>query len=433
MELKVDYRNCLSFLKEKDILSCAAASASHLEAVLNRTAAGSEFLGWVSLPHEIEDQLGRIKEVAAKLRTQAEITIVIGIGGSYLGAKAVIHALQDEFEFTGRSDCHRVLFAGQNISEDYLSNLSNFLKGKRFNLIVISKSGTTTEPAIAFRILKKQLEEQVGNDSASKHIIVVTDAKRGALRMLSDREGYDSFIIPDDVGGRFSVFTPVGLLPVACAGINISDLIDGAKSITGRTHNITQPDGNPALIYSAVRNLLYRQGMSVEMIVNFEPSLHFVSEWWKQLFGESEGKQGKGIFPASADMTTDLHSLGQYIQDGSRILFETVISIEKPHNDLRIPFDEHDFDKLNYIAGKKISEVNHKAEEGTLMAHTEGGVPNIRIILPQVNEQYLGQLLYFFEISCAVSGYELGVNPFDQPGVEAYKKNMFALLGKPGV
>ncbi|HUS86446.1 MAG TPA: glucose-6-phosphate isomerase [Bacteroidales bacterium] len=433
MELKIDYSNCLSFLKEEDILSCAAASAFHLEAVLNRTAAGSEFLGWVTLPHVIEDQVGRIKEAAAKLRTQAEITVVIGIGGSYLGAKAIIHALENEFEYTGRYDRHRVLFAGQNISEDYLSNLSSFLKGKRFNLIVISKSGTTTEPAIAFRILRKQMEEQIGKDSAAKHIIAVTDAKRGALRMLSDREGYDSFIIPDDVGGRFSVFTPVGLLPVACAGININDLIDGAKSITGRTHNITHPATNPALIYSAVRNLLYRKGMSVEMIVNFEPSLHFVSEWWKQLFGESEGKQGKGIFPSSADMTTDLHSLGQYIQDGSRILFETIISIEKSHNDLRVPFDGNDFDKLNYIAGKRISEVNHKAEEGTLMAHTEGGVPNIRIILPQVSEQSLGRLLYFFEISCAVSGYELGVNPFDQPGVETYKKNMFTLLGKPGI
>ena len=386
------------------------------------------------MPSSITDaHLSEIEAAAKQLRERCENVVVIGIGGSYLGAKAVIEALSDTFaQIKGNGNNPQVLFAGQNIGEDYLYELQQVLAGKQFGLINISKSGTTTEPAIAFRLLKKQLEAQVGKEEAKHRIIAVTDAARGALRKLADMEGYKTFVIPDNVGGRFSVLTPVGLLPIAVAGFDIRSLVSGAASMEQLCGAEVPFEKNPAAIYAATRNALYKIGKKIEILVNFNPKLHFFAEWWKQLYGESEGKDHKGIFPASVDFTTDLHSMGQWIQDGERSIFETVLSVNKMKYNVTIPTDEDNLDGLNFLAGKRVDQVNKMAELGTQIAHVDGGVPNLRIEMPEITEKYLGELIYFFEKACGISGYLLGVNPFDQPGVEAYKKNMFALLEKPG-
>jgi len=427
MHLDIDFKSCYHFISLEEINDKAGKSIDSFDKLIGKSGPGSDFLGWLALPEESLNLVGKINNTAKNLRSRAGTSVIIGIGGSYLGARAVIEALKPSFRANGQDD-HELIFAGQNISEDYHSGLLDYLGNKPFNIIVISKSGTTTEPAIAFRILKNRLQQNV--KEINRHIVAITDSKKGALRILADREGYESYIIPDDVGGRYSVLTPVGLLPIALAGLNIKAFVSGASSMASITRDNRSHESNPAMLYAAARNLLYQKGKIIEMLVNYEPSLHYISEWWKQLFGESEGKDGKGIFPASADLTTDLHSMGQYMQEGKRVLFETVLSVESPGSKLDIPHDNENLDKLNYISGKRLSEVNAKAEEGTIMAHVEGGVPVIKINLPQISETYLGQLLYFFEISCALSGYILGVNPFDQPGVEAYKKNMFMLLGR---
>lgn len=424
----IDYSKCLKFVSEKEIAHGQKNAKTQLEHLLSGKGKGNDFLGWITLPEDSALLTASINKTAERLRSQAAISVVVGIGGSYLGSKAVIEALSDPFS----NAQHQVLFAGHHLSESYHSKLISLLEGKAFNIIVISKSGTTTEPALAFRLLKDLLTENLGKNNISSHIVAITDSSRGALREMADREGYESYIIPDNIGGRYSVLTPVGLLPVATAGFNINSLIEGAAEIAALTRDNNNPLTNPALSYAALRNILLQKGYSVEMLVNYEPGLHYLAEWWKQLFGESEGKDGKGIFPASASLTTDLHSLGQYIQDGQRFIFETVLSVNNTDEKVIIPFDQADTDKLNYIAGKSLSEVNKKAEEGTIMAHVDGGVPVIRIELPELKEHAIGELMYFFEISCAVSGYVLGVNPFDQPGVEAYKTNMFRLLGKEG-
>ncbi len=400
----------------------------------NGTGKGSDFLGWLHLPSSItSEHLADLKATAQILRENCEVVVVAGIGGSYLGARAVIEALNNSFAWLQKEKKNPVIiYAGNNISEDYLSELTEYLKDVNFGIVNISKSGTTTETALAFRLLKKQCEDQRGKEMARKVIVAVTDAKKGAARVTADQEGYKSFIIPDNVGGRFSVLTPVGLLPIAIAGYDIAELVKGAADMEEATAPNVPFSENPSAIYAAVRNELYKQGKKIEILVNYHPKLHYVSEWWKQLFGESEGKDEKGIFPAAVDFTTDLHSMGQWIQDGERTIMETVISIEKPSAKLEVPSDEANLDGLNFLAGKRIDEVNKMAELGTLLAHVDGGVPNSRIVLPELNAYYIGQLFYFFERACGISGYLLEVNPFDQPGVEAYKKNMFALLGKPG-
>jgi len=395
--------------------------------------AGNDFLGWLHLPTEITPAfLDEIEATAKVLRDNCEAVVVAGIGGSYLGARAVIEALSNSFGWLIQDQKNpTILFAGNNIGEDYLYELTEYLKTKKFGVINISKSGTTTETALTFRLLKKQCEAQRGKEEAKKVIVAVTDAKRGAAR-TADKEGYKSFIIPDNVGGRFSVLTPVGLLPIACAGFDIKQLVAGAQDMEKACGKDVAFEENLAAQYAAVRNGLYQGGKKIEIMVNYQPKLHFFSEWWKQLYGESEGKDKKGIFPASVDFTTDLHSMGQWIQDGERTIFETVISIEEPEKKLLFPEDEENLDGLNFLAGKRVDEVNKMAELGTRLAHVDGGVPNIRISVPKLNEYYIGQLIYFFEIACGISGNVLGVNPFNQPGVEAYKKNMFALLDKPG-
>jgi glucose-6-phosphate isomerase len=377
--------------------------------------------------------LNDILATAQVLRENCDTIVVAGIGGSYLGARAVIEALGNSFEWLANDGKNPViLFAGNNIGEDYLYELCEYLKGRRFGVINISKSGTTTETALAFRLLKKQCEEQRGLDVARKVIVAVTDAKKGAARVTADKEGYKSFIIPDNVGGRFSVLTPVGLLPIACAGFDIKAMIQGAVDMEKATNTDVPVANNLAATYAAARNALYAAGKKIEILANFQPKLHSMNEWWKQLYGESEGKNGKGIFPAAVDLTTDLHSMGQWIQDGERTIFETVISVESPRHTVLFPHDEENLDGLNFLEGRRVDEVNRMAELGTQLAHVDGGVPCMRIVLPELNEYYLGQLIYFFERGCGISGLVLGVNPFDQPGVEAYKKNMFALLGKPG-
>ncbi|MDR2040788.1 MAG: glucose-6-phosphate isomerase [Tannerella sp.] len=405
-----------------------------LEALHHHSGVGSEWLGWLHLPSSVtEKEFGEIEDAAAVLSDECEFVVVTGIGGSYLGTKAVTDALNNSFDWLQRERKHPVLlYAGHHISEDYLYELSELLKGKSFGIIIISKSGTTTEPALAFRILKKQLERTVGKKEAQRRIVAVTDDRCGALRTLAVQEGYRSFAIPGNVGGRFSVLTPAGLLPLAVAGIDIRQLVAGAVEMEKATGIETPFAENIAALYAATRNALYAAGKKMEILANFHPKLHYVGEWWKQLYGESEGKENKGIFPVSVDFTTDLHSLGQWIQEGERTLFETVISVEKPNYEVSVPADEADLDGLNYLAGKRVDEVNKMAERGTQQAHVDGGVPNLRITLPEINVRHLGQLLYFFEKACGISGYVLGVNPFDQPGVEAYKKNMFALLNKPG-
>ncbi|ATR96444.1 glucose-6-phosphate isomerase [Porphyromonas gingivalis] len=400
----------------------------------NGTGRGSDFLGWVHLPSSItEEELNAVEAAATILRERCDYVINVGIGGSYLGARAVIEALQNSFE-AYRSDRENpvILYAGNNIGEDYLSELLQFLRDKRFGIIYISKSGTTTEPAIAFRLLKGLLESQVGREDARERIVAVTDSDKGALRRMADEEGYRSFVIPDNVGGRFSVLTPVGLLPVAVAGFDIRRLVRGAADMQAMTASDIPFSDNPALRYAAARNALYAEGKKIEILANFHPKMHYIGEWWKQLFGESEGKEEKGIFTATVDLTTDLHSMGQWMQEGERTIFETVISVENQDTCLTIPSDSADLDGLNFLAGKRVDEVNKMAELGTRLAHVDGGVPNIRIILPQLDAYYIGQLFYFFEKAVGVSGYMLGVNPFDQPGVEGYKNNMFALLNKPG-
>lgn len=402
------------------------------EMLVKGTGKGNDFLGWLNLPADIRPQLDDIQATADLLRKQCEVIVCIGIGGSYLGAKAVIDALSSSFAWL-EGNQPAIVYAGQNIGEDYLYELQQLLKSKRFGIICISKSGTTTEPALAFRLLKTQLEQQQGVEAAKDLIVCITDARKGALRTLATQEGYKTFVIEDNIGGRFSVLSPVGLLPIACAGFDIRALIDGAARMAEVCGINTPFEQNPAAQYAAARNAIYtEQGKKIELLVNFHPKLHYVSEWWKQLYGESEGKDHKGIFPASVDFTTDLHSMGQYIQDGERHLFETVISVATPNHTVEFPFDEANLDGLNFLAGKRVDKVNKMAELGTMLAHVDGGVPNMKITMPALNEYYLGQLIYFFERACGISGYILGVNPFNQPGVEAYKKNMFALLDKPG-
>ena len=410
----------------KDIESLQGEANKALQTVLEGTGPGNDFLGWVKLPSETlnSDLVDEIMSVANVLRAECEAVVCIGIGGSYLGAKAVIEALKNQFAPTKPE----ILFAGQNIGEDYLAELMAYLADKRFGIIVISKSGTTTEPAIAFRLLRSMLEKKVGREEAAKLTVAITDAKRGALRSLATDEGYATFVIDDNVGGRFSVLSPVGLLPIAVAGFNIRGLLQGAADMEA----ICSKPGNPAQLYAETRNALYRAGKKTEILVNYNPKLHFFAEWWKQLYGESEGKDHKGIFPAAVDNSTDLHSMGQWIQDGERTIFETVISVEKQQREVVIPTDAENLDGLNFIAGEHVDHVNKMAELGTRLAHIDGGVPNLRLTISELSEYNLGQLIYFFEIACGISGYMLGVNPFNQPGVEAYKKNMFALLAKPG-
>ena len=396
--------------------------------------AGNDFLGWVKLPSSIGDEeLTAIEHAAANLRAKCDLVICIGIGGSYLGAKAVLEAMANPFQLLKKKQENpTVVFAGQNISEDYIYNLREDAKEHEVGAIVISKSGTTTEPAIAFRLIKAALEARYGKAGAAERIAAVTDKARGALKTLSTNEGYPTFVIPDDVGGRFSVLTPVGLLPLAVAGVDIRALVKGAQLMEAQTAEGVAFEENPSAIYAAVRNLLYADGKKIEILGSYEPQLQYINEWWKQLYGESEGKEGKGIFPASVTLTADLHSMGQYIQEGERTLFETIISVAEPQHKVIVEADEENLDGLNFMAGKRISEINRMAELGVQLAHVDGGVPNIRIEIPKIDEETIGGLLYFFEKACGISGYILGVNPFDQPGVEAYKKNMFALLDKPG-
>ncbi|MBR6892371.1 MAG: glucose-6-phosphate isomerase [Bacteroidaceae bacterium] len=431
--MKLEINKAVQFLAECKVESFAADVMAAQQALEDGTCAGNDFLGWLHLPSSITPEfIADINATAKTLQENCDAIVVAGIGGSYLGAKAVIAALDDNFTWLKPSKAPRILFAGNNISEDYLSELIEYLNGVRFGVINISKSGTTTETAITFRLLKKLCEDKRGKDEARKVIVAVTDAVKGAARTCADKEGYKTFVIPDNVGGRFSVLTPVGLLPIACAGYDIAALVRGAQDME-RQCDISVPFAeNPCAVYAATRNALYAEGKKIEILVNYQPKLHFVSEWWKQLYGESEGKDGKAIFPASVDFSTDLHSMGQWIQDGERTIFETVISIDKPNSSLTVPADDENLDGLNFMAGKHIDEVNHKAELGTQLAHIDGGVPNVRISIPKLDEYNLGQLIYFFEKGCGVSGLLLKVNPFNQPGVEAYKKNMFALLGKPG-
>ena len=401
----------------------------------NGQGAGNDYIGWVHLPSSITDEfLAEVEESARVLREHCQVVIVAGIGGSYLGARAVNEALASSFDAFVANDRKNpyVVYAGNNIGEDYLAELMEFLADKQFGIINISKSGTTTETALAFRLLKTMLEKQVGKAEAQKRIVAVTDRAKGALRSLATKEGYKTFVIPDNVGGRFSVLTPVGLLPIAVAGGNIRELVRGAVEMEKATDIQVPYAENPACQYAAIRNALYQGGKKIEILVNFNPKLHYFSEWWKQLYGESEGKDHKAIFPASVDFTTDLHSMGQWIQDGERTIFETVISIEKANKTVLVPTDEENLDGLNFLAGKRVDEVNKNAELGTQLAHVDGGVPNIHISFEKIDEFNIGQFIYFFERACGISGYVLGVNPFNQPGVEAYKKNMFALLNKPG-
>jgi glucose-6-phosphate isomerase len=433
-KIQVNINSVLGTISEADIKALEKNDATKaLEKLNSGTGEGNDFLGWLDLPERTPAaELNEIIAVANDLRNTCDYVVSVGIGGSYLGAKAVIEALNDSFDAYKPVSAGnpKVLFAGQNIGEDYLHELQEFLSDKSFGIIVISKSGTTTEPAIAFRLLKEQLEAKVGKAEAGKRIVAITDAKRGALRQLATEEGYKTFVIDDNVGGRFSVLSPVGLLPIAVAGYDIKALVKGA--IDMQHECIKAGDNNICQLYAATRNLLYRAGKKTEILVNYNPKLHYFGEWWKQLYGESEGKDHKGIFPAAVDFSTDLHSMGQWIQDGERTIFETVLSVEAPKFEKVIPSDDANLDGLNYIAGKRVDEVNKMAELGTRIAHVDGGVPNIRITIPALSEEYLGQLIYFFELACGISGYILDVNPFNQPGVEDYKRNMFALLEKPG-
>ena len=432
--IKLDINKSLGFISKDKLAAYEPKVRACMETLEKGTGLGNDFLGWLHLPSSItKEHLDDLKATAQVLRENCEVVVVAGIGGSYLGARAVIEAMSNSFLWLQEKKAGQptIIFAGHNIGEDYLYELTSFLKDKKFGVINISKSGTTTETALAFRLLKKQCEDQRGKEMARKVIVAVTDAKKGAARVTADKEGYKSFIIPDNVGGRFSVLTPVGLLPIAVAGIDIDQLVEGARKMEEVCANENMME-NPAALYAATRNELYQSGKKIEILVNFQPKLHYFMEWWKQLYGESEGKDHKGIYPSSVDFSTDLHSMGQWIQEGERTIYETVVSIETPNHELRVPSDEENLDGLNFLAGKRVDEVNKMAELGTQLAHVDGGVPNMRVSVPRLNEYYLGQLIYFFEKACGISGYLLGVNPFNQPGVEAYKKNMFALLNKPG-
>ena len=430
-KITVDYSKALINLTEEEILSLKDEITASHNTLHEKTGEGADFTGWLTLPIEYDkEEMERVKLAAKKIQEISEVLLVIGIGGSYLGAKAAIDILSDTFS-SDRKGKPEIIFAGNSISSTHLSKIYDYVKDRDFSINVISKSGTTTEPAIAFRLFKKLLEEKYGKSGAKDRIYATTDKSRGALKAMAESEGYETFVIPDDVGGRYSVLTPVGILPVAVSGVDIDKILEGAKAAY---NDLLSPDleTNECYKYAAVRNLLYRKGKTTEIMVNFEPSFMFFSEWWKQLYGESEGKGGKGLFPASALFSTDLHSIGQFIQDGPRIMFETVINIDSPKADMFINEEADNLDNLNYIAGKSIDYVNNKAFLGAVLAHNDGGVPAIIINLPEVSPYFFGYLVYFFEKACAISGYVLGVNPFDQPGVEAYKKNMFALLGKPG-
>lgn len=432
--LKLDVSQTYNFVSNEEVSALINIAEDANRALHEKTGKGNDFLGWVELPSSINnDFFSDLDLLAADFKNQVDYVVVIGIGGSYLGSKAIVEALSGTFSLNHKSGNHpTVLFAGQNIGEDYLSELLELLENKRYGIVVISKSGTTTEPAIAFRLLKEHLEKKAGKQKAKDLIVAVTDKEKGALRTLANQNGYKTYVIPDDIGGRYSVLTPVGLVPLAIGGFDIRSLVEGAVAMEKVCGKDQAFEDNPAAIYAATRYSLYKNGKKIEILVNFENKLHYFAEWWKQLFGESEGKENSGIFPGSVDFTADLHSMGQYIQEGERTLFETVISIKKPSTHLVIPPDKDNLDKLNYLSGKNIDSVNKMAELGTMLAHVDGGVPNIKIEIPELSPFYLGQLIYFFEKSCGISGYMLGINPFDQPGVEAYKKNMFALLEKPG-
>ncbi len=434
IHLSIDYSKVKQFISEDEINSFQKDLTKGHQQLIDKTGKGNDFVGWVNLPSEIDEELiAGIQANAKAIKDIADIYVVIGIGGSYLGARAIIEALNHNFAALKDDNKYPfIVYAGQNISEDYMAELLDILDKKDYALTVISKSGTTTEPAVAFRILKNHLEQKYGKENACKRIIAVTDKEKGALKKLSNDEGYQTYVVPDDVGGRYSVLTPVGLLPIAVAGFDIRKLIEGAVNMQKHIMNSSYINENPACLYAALRNALYVKGKTIEIMVNYQPNLLYITEWWKQLYGESEGKEHKGIFPAGVSFTTDLHSMGQYIQDGLRNIFETVLSVDKPHRNIEVPYDKEDLDGLNFIAGKRIHEVNKMAELGTMIAHVDGGVPNIKITLPEINEYNLGELIYFYEFACGLSGYLLDVNPFDQPGVEAYKRNMFALLGKPG-
>ena len=434
-EIRFDYEKAKGFISDAELKAIAPYVKVAHDTVQNKTGAGNDFLGWVDLPVDYDkEEFARIKKAAEKIRNDSDVLIVIGIGGSYLGARAAIEMLSHSFYNSVSKDMRKgpqIFYAGNSISSTYLADLIEAVKDVDFSVNVISKSGTTTEPAIAFRVFKEILEKKYGKEGAKSRIYSTTDKARGALKTLSDSEGYETFVVPDDVGGRFSVLTAVGLLPIAVAGIDIDAMMQGAAD--GRTlYSNPDMDKNPCYQYAAVRNCLLRKGKNIEMMINFEPSLHYFGEWWKQLYGESEGKDNKGIFPAAADFSTDLHSMGQYIQDGQRMLFETAILVDAPRKDITIEANDDNLDGLNFLSGKTLDYVNLQAAQGTALAHTDGGVPNLAVRVPELNAYNFGKLVYFFEMACAISGYILGVNPFDQPGVEAYKKNMFALLGKPG-
>ena len=434
-KITFDYSKAAGFISEEEVGYMTKLANDAKELLVSKTGAGNDFLGWIDLPVDYDkEEFDRIKKAAEKIKSDSEVLVVIGIGGSYLGARAAIEFLRHGFYNNIPKEMRKapeIYYVGNSISGAYVQGLIDVIGDRDFSVNVISKSGTTTEPAIAFRIFKGMLEEKYGKEEAAKRIYATTDKVKGALKSLSDEEGYETFVVPDDVGGRFSVLTAVGLLPIAVSGADITKLMEGAAE--GRKLALESNfEDNAALQYAAVRNILHRKGKSVEVLANYEPSLHYVSEWWKQLYGESEGKDQKGIFPASVDLTTDLHSMGQFIQDGSRIMYETVLNVEEPRCRVEIKEEPVDLDGLNYLAGKDMDFVNKNAMNGTILAHTDGNVPNLMVRIPEQNEFYLGELMYFFEFACGVSGYLLGVNPFNQPGVESYKKNMFALLGKPG-
>ncbi len=434
-EVTFDYSKTAGFISAEEVKNMKAGVECAKEVLTSRTGAGNDFLGWIDLPVDYDkDEFARIKKAAAKIQSDSDVLLVIGIGGSYLGARAAIEFLTHSFYNVldkGTRKTPQIFFVGNSISSKYIKDLQDVVRDKDFSINIISKSGTTTEPAIAFRVFKEMLIEKKGKEEANKRIYATTDKAKGALKNLANQEGYESFVVPDDVGGRFSVLTAVGLLPIAVSGADIDKLMEGAAS--GRKKALETPyEENPALLYASIRNILLRKGKHVEIVANYEPSLHYVSEWWKQLFGESEGKDQKGIFPAAVDLTTDLHSMGQFIQDGARIMFETVINVEESSEEVVLKEEEIDTDGMNYLAGKNVDFVNKSAMNGTILAHTDGQVPNLKVNVPEQNEFYLGELFYFFEFACGISGYLLGVNPFNQPGVESYKRNMFALLGKPG-
>ena len=434
-QVTFDYSKAGSFISEEEIGYMKKLTLDAKETLVSKTGAGNDFLGWIDLPVDYDkEEFARIKAAAKKIQSDSDVLLVIGIGGSYLGARAAIEFLSHSFYNVLDKSVRKtpeIYFCGNSISSTYLKHLMDVVGDRDFSINMISKSGTTTEPAIAFRVFKEKLEAKYGKKGAAERIYATTDKAKGSLKHLSDEEGYETFVVPDDVGGRFSVLTAVGLLPIAVSGADIDKLMEGAAE--GRKFALENPfEENDAMLYAATRNILLRKGKAVEIMANYEPSLHYVSEWWKQLFGESEGKDQKGIFPASVDLTTDLHSMGQFIQDGSRIMFETIMELEKPSYDITIQEEAVDLDGLNYLAGKTLDFINKSAMKGTQLAHTDGNVPNLQIRIPEQNEFYLGELFYFFEYACGISGYLLGVNPFNQPGVESYKKNMFALLGKPG-